>query len=255
MQISNSTVAIVTGGASGLGAATAQALTDKGAKVVLFDMNEEMGTAHASAIGGAFEKVDVSNASDVKAAMTRVKENFGAIHIIVNCAGVGWAAKTVSRGEPHDPDMFAKLIGINLVGSFYCASHAAAIMLENDPLNEDGERGVIINTASVAAYEGQVGQVAYSASKGGVVGMTLPMARDLAPNGVRVCTIAPGLFLTPLLESLPQEVQDSLGQQVPFPSRLGKPAEYGKLACHIVENSMLNGEVIRVDGAIRMAPR
>lgn len=255
MQISNSTVAIVTGGASGLGAATAQALADKGAKVVLFDMNEEMGTAHANAIGGAFEKVDVSNASDVKAAMARVKEQFGAIHITVNCAGVGWAAKTVSKGEPHDPDMFAKLIGINLVGSFYCASHAAAIMLENAPLNEDGERGVIINTASVAAYEGQVGQVAYSASKGGVVGMTLPMARDLAPNGVRVCTIAPGLFLTPLLESLPQEVQDSLGQQVPFPSRLGKPAEYGKLACHIVENSMLNGEVIRVDGAIRMAPR
>lgn len=255
MQISNSTVAIVTGGASGLGAATAQALADKGAKVVLFDMNQDLGTAHAAAIGGAFEHVDVSKATDVNAAMAKVRRDLGAIHILVNCAGVGWAAKTVSKGEPHDPDMFAKLIGINLVGSFNCASQAAAHMVQNDPINDDGERGIIINTASVAAYEGQVGQVAYAASKGGIVGMTLPMARDLAPNGVRVCTIAPGLFLTPLLESLPQEVQASLGQQVPFPSRLGNPAEYGKLVCHMVENSMLNGEVVRLDGAIRMAPR
>lgn len=255
MQISNSTVAIVTGGASGLGAATAQALADKGAKVVLFDMNQDLGTPHAASIGGVFEQVDVSNAAAVSAAMARVRRDFGAIHILVNCAGVGWAAKTVSKGEPHDPDMFAKLIGINLIGSFNCASQAAAHMVQNDPINEDGERGLIVNTASVAAYEGQVGQVAYAASKGGIVGMTLPMARDLAPNGVRVCTIAPGLFLTPLLESLPQEVQDSLGQQVPFPSRLGKPAEYGNLVCHMAENSMLNGEVVRLDGAIRMAPR
>ncbi len=255
MQVSEKTIAIVTGGASGLGAATSAALAAQGAKVVLFDMNAEMGQAHAHHIGGQFRQVDVSDAVAVKTAVDSVQKEHGALHVLVNCAGVGWASKTVTKGAPHDPEMFAKLIGINLVGSFYCASHAAAVMLENEPIGTDGERGVIINTASVAAYEGQVGQVAYAASKGGIVGMTLPMARDLAPKGVRVCSIAPGLFLTPLLESLPQEVQDSLGQQVPFPSRLGDPAEFGKLACHIVDNAMLNGEVIRLDGAIRMAPR
>ena len=174
---------------------------------------------------------------------------------MVNCAGIGPAAKTVSRGEPHDAGMFAKTIGVNLIGSFNCASQAAARMVALDPTGYDGGRGVIVNTASVAAYEGQVGQVAYAASKGGVVGMTLPMARDLADKGVRVCTIAPGLFLTPLLEGLPQEVQDSLGAQVPHPSRLGMPAEYAALVCHILDNQMLNGETIRLDGAIRMAPR
>ncbi len=255
MEMWSGSVAIVTGGASGLGAASAEALANAGLKVALFDLNEDAGKAKAADLGGGFYKVDVSDAGSVKAAMDKVVADMGAPRVLVNCAGIGPAAKTVSRGEPHDPGMFAKVIGINLIGSFICASEAAARMVASDPMAPDGARGVIINTASVAAYEGQVGQVAYAASKGGIVGMTLPMARDLADKGVRVCTIAPGLFLTPLLQGLPQDVQDSLGKQVPFPSRLGNPAEYGKLVCHIVDNPMLNGEVIRLDGAIRMAPR
>ena len=256
MEIWAGSVAVVTGGASGLGAATAKALADAGLKVALFDLNEEAGQAKAAELGGSFHKVDVSDPASVKAGMNAVVDALGANpRVLVNCAGIGPASKTVSRGEPHDPAMFAKVVGINLVGSFICASEAAARMVAADPLAPDGARGVIINTASVAAYEGQVGQVAYAASKGGIVGMTLPMARDLADKGVRVCTIAPGLFLTPLLEGLPQDVQASLGAQVPFPSRLGDPSEYGKLVCHIVDNPMLNGEVIRLDGAIRMAPR
>ncbi len=248
-------VAIVTGGASGLGAATAEALKNAGLKVAVFDLNKEAGAAKAAELGGAFYTVDVSDAVSVKTAMDAVVADMGAPRVLVNCAGIGPASKTVSRGEAHDPAMFAKVIGINLVGSFICASEAASRMVAQDPMAPDGARGVIINTASVAAYEGQIGQVAYAASKGGIVGMTLPMARDLADKGVRVCTIAPGLFLTPLLEGLPQDVQDSLGKQVPFPSRLGHPAEYGKLVCHILDNPMLNGEVIRLDGAIRMTPR
>jgi NAD(P)-dependent dehydrogenase (short-subunit alcohol dehydrogenase family) len=256
MEIWAGSVAVVTGGASGLGAATAKALADAGLKVALFDLNEEAGQAKAAELGGSFHKVDVSDPASVKAGMNAVVDALGANpRVLVNCAGIGPASKTVSRGEPHDPAMFAKVIGINLVGSFICASEAAARMVAADPMAPDGARGVIINTASVAAYEGQVGQVAYAASKGGIVGMTLPMARDLADKGVRGCTIAPGLFLTPLLEGLPQDVQASLGAQVPFPSRLGDPSEYGKLVCHIVDNPMLNGEVIRLDGAIRMAPR
>ena len=255
MEIWAGSVAIVTGGASGLGAATATAMTNAGLKVALFDLNEEAGRAKAAELGGAFFKVDVSDAANVKSAMDAVAKEMGTPRVLVNCAGIGPASKTVSRGEPHDPAMFAKVIGINLIGSFICASEAASRMVAADPMAPDGARGVIVNTASVAAYEGQVGQVAYAASKGGIVGMTLPMARDLADKGVRVCTVAPGLFLTPLLEGLPQDVQDSLGQQVPFPSRLGDPAEYGKLVCHILDNPMLNGEVIRLDGAIRMAPR
>ena len=255
MEMWSGSVAIVTGGASGLGAATATALADAGLQVALFDLNEAAGEAHAAALGGSFHKVDVSDAASVAAGMDAVSDAAGAPRVLVNCAGIGPASKTVSRGEPHDPAMFAKVIGINLIGSFICASQAAARMVALDPMAPDGARGVIVNTASVAAYEGQIGQVAYAASKGGVVGMTLPMARDLSDKGVRVCTIAPGLFLTPLLEGLPQDVQDSLGKQVPFPSRLGNPAEYGKLVCHILENPMLNGEVIRLDGAIRMAPR
>lgn len=255
MKITSQTSAIVTGGASGLGEATARALGAAGANVTIFDMNAERGTALAAELGGHFEAVDVSNAASVSAAMDAVVERAGAIHILVNCAGIGPAAKTTSRGEAHDPGMFTKTIEVNLVGSFFCASQAATRMVKNDPVTEDGNRGVIINTASVAAFDGQIGQVAYSASKGGIVGMTLPMARDLSSYGIRVCTIAPGLFLTPLLEGLPQDVQDSLGKQVPFPARLGKPAEYAQLAQHIVENDMLNGEVIRLDGAIRMAPR
>lgn len=254
-DIWNGAAAIVTGGASGLGAATAKALADKGLKVTIFDMNDTAGPALAEEIGGAFAKVDVSDPASVSAGIETAEAAFGTPRVLVNCAGIGPASKTVSRGEAHDPALFQKVIMVNLVGSFNCASQAAARMLAADPVGDDKARGVIINTASVAAYDGQIGQVAYAASKGGVVGMTLPMARDLADKGVRVCTIAPGLFLTPLLEGLPQEVQDSLGAQVPNPSRLGDPAEYASLACHIVENQMLNGEVIRIDGAIRMAPR
>ena len=255
MDINQNTVVIVTGGASGLGAATARVLAAKGAKINIFDMNPSLGEAIADTLGGDFYQVDVSDATAVAAAVKAVEAKHKALHILVNCAGIGTPSKTVSRGEPHDPAIFAKVIGVNLIGSFNCASQAAAAMLRSEPVTQDGGRGVIINTASVAAYEGQIGQVAYAASKGGIVGMTLPMARDLSANGVRVCAIAPGLFLTPLLESLPEDVQVSLGQQVPFPARLGDPAEYGKLVCHIIDNDMLNGEVIRLDGAIRMAPR
>lgn len=248
-------VAVVTGGASGLGAGTATALAAQGMKVAIFDMNEEAGQAHASSVGGSFHSVDVSNPESVSAALAAVTESDGPPRVLVNCAGIGPIGKTVSRGEAHDPVTFQKTIAVNLIGSFNCASQAAAKMVAADPIGDDNERGVIINTASVAAYDGQIGQVAYSASKGGIVGMTLPMARDLADKGVRVCTIAPGLFLTPLLSGLPQNVQDSLGTQVPFPSRLGDPKEYASLVCHIVDNPMMNGEVIRLDGAIRMAPR
>lgn len=247
--------AIVTGGASGLGAATAAALAERGLRVAIFDLNEELGAAQADRVGGAFHKVDVSDPVSVADGIDDVLGGLGAPRVLVNCAGIGPAAKTVSRGAPHDPGLFEKVVRVNLLGTFHMASQVAARMAAAEPLDADGARGVIVNTASVAAFDGQIGQVAYSASKGGIVGMTLPMARDLADKGIRVCTIAPGLFLTPLLESLPQEVQDSLGAQVPFPSRLGDPAEYAALACHIVENPMLNGEVIRLDGAIRMAPR
>lgn len=248
-------VAIVTGGASGLGAATAQRLADDGLKVALFDLNAEAGQAHAAAIGGHYVQVDVSDPASVAAGMDEVAATLGTPRVMVNCAGIGGAAKTVSRGQAHDPALFEKVIRVNLMGSFNCASQAAARMVAADPVDADGARGVIVNTASVAAFDGQVGQLAYSASKGGIVGMTLPMARDLADKGIRVCTIAPGLFLTPLLHELPKEVQDSLGAQVPFPSRLGKPEEYADMVSQITRNPMLNGEVIRLDGAIRMAPR
>ncbi|MBD3665340.1 SDR family NAD(P)-dependent oxidoreductase [Sulfitobacter aestuariivivens] len=248
-------VAVVTGGASGLGAATAKALADAGLKVALFDLNEAAGKTAAKALGGLICKVDVSDPASVADGLAKTKADLGAPRVLVNCAGIGLAGKTTSRGEPHEFAMFDKTIRINLIGSFNCASQAATMMVGEDPMAPDGARGVIINTASVAAFDGQIGQVAYSASKGGVVGMTLPMARDLADKGVRVCSIAPGLFLTPMLEGLPEDVQASLGAQVPFPSRLGNPAEYAKLVCHILDNPMLNGEVIRLDGAIRMAPR
>lgn len=247
--------AIVTGGASGLGAATALGLVEIGMKVALFDVNADKGTAQAERIGARFFAVDVSDPASVSSAMDEVSKALGVPRVLVNCAGIAGAAKTVSRGEPHDFGLFEKTLRVNLIGSFNCASQAAAKMAAADPVDDDGARGVIVNTASVAAFDGQVGQVAYSASKGGIVGMTLPMARDLADKGIRVCTIAPGLFLTPLLEGLPEDVQDSLGAQVPFPSRLGKPEEYAAMVGHIVQNGMLNGEVIRLDGAIRMAPR
>ena len=255
MEINEKISAIVTGGASGLGEATARMLSSVGANVAIFDLDENKGLAVSEKINSDFYKVDVTDTNSVNQAVSSfLKQNEG-IQIVVNCAGIGPAAKTVSRGEPHSSELFVKVININLIGSFNVASICAAEMVKNREYSEDGFRGVIVNTASVAAYDGQIGQVAYSASKGGIVGMTLPMARDLSDKGIRVCSIAPGLFLTPLLESLPEEVQESLGKQVPFPSRLGKPTEFAKLVVQIIENDMLNGEVIRLDGAIRMAPR
>ena len=255
MEINEKISAIVTGGASGLGEATARMLSSVGANVAIFDLDENKGLAVSEKINSDFYKVDVTDTNSVNQAVSSfLKQNEG-IQIVVNCAGIGPAAKTVSRGEPHSSELFAKVININLIGSFNVASICAAEMVKNREYSEDGFRGVIVNTASVAAYDGQIGQVAYSASKGGIVGMTLPMARDLSDKGIRVCSIAPGLFLTPLLESLPKEVQESLGKQVPFPPRLGKPTEFAKLVVQIIENDMLNGEVIRLDGAIRMAPR
>ena len=247
--------AIVTGGASGLGAATASKLAADGLRVTLFDLNEDAGQAHASEISGTFAKVDVSDPTSISEGLKAAVDAHGIPRVLVNCAGIGGASKTVSRGAAHDPALFEKTLKVNLMGSFYCASQVAAKMVEADPIEPDGARGVIVNTASVAAFDGQVGQVAYSASKGGIVGMTLPMARDLADKGIRVCTVAPGLFLTPLLHGLPEEVQASLGAQVPFPSRLGAAQEYAEMVSHITRNPMLNGEVIRLDGAIRMAPR
>ena len=255
MQDWSGHTAIVSGGASGLGAATARKLHESGLKVALFDLNVDEGERLAAQLGGSFARVDVSDPASVAQGLALIEERLGTPRVLVNCAGIGPAAKTVSRGVAHDAALFDKVVRINLIGSFNCASQLAARMVSLEPVNADGARGVIVNTASVAAYDGQIGQVAYAASKGGVVGMTLPMARDLADKGVRVCTIAPGLFLTPLLQGLPQEVQDSLGAQVPFPSRLGDPAEYAAMVDHITRNPMLNGEVIRLDGAIRMAPR
>jgi NAD(P)-dependent dehydrogenase (short-subunit alcohol dehydrogenase family) len=255
MTFETDAVAVVTGGSSGLGAATARALAERGLHVAIFDRNAEAGEAHAAAISGSFHAVDVSDPEGVRAGLIAATAKRGPLRVLVNCAGIGPAAKTVSRGEAHDPEVFERTIRVNLIGSFNCASQAARLMAAADGVGPDGARGVIISTASVAAYDGQVGQIAYAASKGGIVSMTLPMARDLADKGIRVCAIAPGLFFTPLLESLPPEVQTSLGQQVPFPSRLGDPFEYAALVCHIIDNPMLNGEVIRLDGAIRMAPR
>ena len=247
--------AIVTGGASGLGAATAERLATDGMRVAMLDLDEARGAASAERVGALFVPVDVADPQSVAEAIARAEEAHGTARVLVNCAGIGPAARTVSRGVPHDAALFERVLRVNLMGSFLCAAEVAARMAAADPVDEDGARGVIISTASVAAYEGQVGQVAYAASKGGIVSMTLPMARDLADKGIRVCAIAPGLFLTPLLEGLPEEVRGSLGAQVPFPARLGDPAEFAALVAHVAGNRMLNGEVIRLDGAIRMAPR
>jgi len=247
-------VAVVTGGGSGLGEATARALAAKGAKVAVFDVQTEKAEKVAKDIGGIAVKVDVSSADAGEAAFAEVEKKLGAVRILINCAGIGLALKTTGKDGAHPLDSFLKIINVNLVGTFNMIRLMAVRAEKLDPL-AGGERGVIVNTASVAAYDGQIGQAAYSASKGGVVGMTLPIARDLSRAGIRVCTIAPGLFKTPLLASLPEEAQASLGAQVPFPPRLGDPAEYGALAVQIVENQMLNGETIRLDGAIRMAPR
>ena len=255
MIFGKSAVAVVSGGASGLGAATARKLASMGARIAIFDVNVGAGESLAHELGGVFQHVDVADAESVAAGFEAVAAAIGTPRIMINCAGVAPAMKTVSRGEPHDATTFSKTVQINLIGSFNCASQAAALMAASEPCGLDGARGVIVNTASVAAYEGQVGQVAYSASKGGILGMTLPMARDLADKGIRVCAVAPGIFATPMVEGMPQEVQDALGAQVPFPSRLGAASEYANLVAHIVENQMLNGEVIRLDGAIRMAPR
>jgi NAD(P)-dependent dehydrogenase (short-subunit alcohol dehydrogenase family) len=253
MNLEN-TSAIVTGGASGLGGATAALLAGKGVKVTLFDMNEEAGEAHAKAIGATFAKVDVSDDKGVDAAVAAAEERNGVARILINCAGIAPGRKTVGKEfEPHSLDLFRRAIEINLIGTFNVLSKFAARLAQAEAVGE--ERGVIVNTASVAAFEGQIGQAAYAASKGGVAGMTLPIARDLAPLGIRVMTIAPGIFWTPMLAGLPQAVQDSLGQQVPFPSRLGKPEEYALLVESIISNPMLNGETIRLDGAIRMPPK
>lgn len=245
---------IVTGGASGLGGATAAALAGKGARVTIVDVNADAGTAAAEAIGGIFAAADVTDDASVAAALDVAERAHGITRILVNCAGVAPAIKTVGKeGQPHPLEAFRRAVGINLVGTFNVIAQFAARLASADPIGE--ERGVIVNTASVAAYDGQIGQAAYAASKGGVVALTLPVARDLAQHRIRVVSIAPGIFLTPMLTGLPQAAQDSLGQQVPHPSRLGRPEEYAMLVESIIANPMLNGEVIRLDGAIRMAPR
>ncbi len=248
--------AVITGGASGLGLAAAENVIAGGGRVALFDVNEELGRDAAARFGDAaeFHKVDVTSEAAVDRAVAAATESMGGLNLVVNCAGVGWPKRMVGKDGPMPGEFFRKVIEINLVGTLLVCKAGAAAMQKN-PANEDGERGAIIMTASVAAFDGQIGQVAYSASKGGVVGMTLPMARELASSGIRVVTIAPGLFLTPMMASLPAEAQESLGKQVPFPSRLGRPAEFGLLVQQVVENPMLNGETIRLDGAIRMAPR
>ncbi len=246
--------AVVTGGASGLGGATAAMLARAGARVAIFDLNEEAGKTHAAAIGGVFFRVDVSDDASVAEAFAHCDAAHGVARILINCAGIAPAIKTVGReNTPHPLGSFRKAIEVNLIGTFNAISKFAARLSLAEPIGE--ERGVIVNTASVAAFDGQIGQAAYAASKGGVVGMTLPVARDLAQHKIRVVTIAPGIFLTPMLMGLPQAAQDSLGTQVPHPSRLGKPEEYAQLVESVIANPMLNGEVIRLDGAIRMAPR
>jgi NAD(P)-dependent dehydrogenase (short-subunit alcohol dehydrogenase family) len=246
--------AIVTGGGSGLGAATASLLAEHGCKVALFDINDTAAKAHATVIGGIGVRCDVSDAASAEAAMAAAREAHGPARVLINCAGVGTAGRVLGRDGPMKLDAFDRVIRVNLIGTFNMIRLAAADMSELDPL-EDGERGVIVNTASIAAFDGQVGQAAYAASKGGIVGLTLTAARDLADKGIRVVTIAPGTMETPMLAGLPEETRTVLEQQVPHPSRLGRPAEYAALVGHIVDNQMLNGEVIRLDGALRMPPR
>jgi NAD(P)-dependent dehydrogenase (short-subunit alcohol dehydrogenase family) len=247
---------IVTGGASGLGAATARHLAALGGHVLIADLNEAAGHALEREIGAAalFERVDVASEADAKHAVAAAVQHFGALHGLVNCAGVATPGKVLGKEGPLALEAFERIVRINLVGSFNLVRLAAEAMAKHEP-NAEGERGVIVNTASVAAFDGQIGQPAYAASKAGVVGMTLPIAREFARSGIRVVTIAPGLFETPMMASLPKEAQESLGKSVPFPSRLGRPAEYAQLVQAIVENPMLNGETIRLDGALRMAPK
>lgn len=255
MEIRNIT-AVVTGGASGLGEATVRKIVSEGGKAVILDLSEERGNNLAQELGENtyFFQTDVTDESSVRAALDKAVETMGNIHVLVNCAGIGAAEKTFGKRGVHDLGSFSKVIQVNLIGTFNVIRLAAEKMAENEP-NESYERGVIINTASVAAFDGQIGQAAYSASKGGITGMTLPIARDLSSLGIRVMTIAPGLFETPLFASLPDKARKALGEMTPFPSRLGYPEEYALLASSIMENPMLNGETIRLDGAIRMQPR
>jgi NAD(P)-dependent dehydrogenase (short-subunit alcohol dehydrogenase family) len=254
LEIENNTF-LVTGGGSGLGAATARSLAQSGGNVLVADINDEAGEKLAGEIGekARFVRTDVTDEESVEGALDTVRDAFGSLHGLINCAGVGPAKKVLGRKGPHPLEDFNKVVEINLVGTFNPLRLAAAVMAENEP-TRDGERGVIVNTASVAAFDGQIGQAAYAASKGAVVSMTLPLARELASHGIRVMTIAPGIFETPMAAGLPEEVRDSLSRQTPFPPRLGRPEEYAALVKHIIENEMLNGEVIRLDGAIRMAP-
>jgi NAD(P)-dependent dehydrogenase (short-subunit alcohol dehydrogenase family) len=255
MKVENC-VALVTGGASGLGEATVRTLVQGGAKVGILDLTADRGQAIASELGAQaiFCQTDVTDEKSVQAAVDRTVESFGGVHVAINCAGVGAPAKVIGKEGPMDMAHFNQVVQINLMGTVHVIRLAGIKMLENTP-NEDGEKGVVVNTASVAAFEGQIGQAAYAASKAGVVGMTLPIAREFAEYGIRVVTIAPGLFKTPMLEGLPENVQEALGKMVPFPKRLGMPSEYAGMVRHIIENAMLNGEVIRLDGAIRMAAK
>ena len=248
--------AVITGGAYGLGFATAQRVIDAGGQVVLLDINDEQGVSSAANLGdrATFINTDVSNEDSVKAAISKANEAMGGITLAVNCAGIATAGRTLGRDGPWPTELFNKVIQVNLVGSYNVTKEAAAFMQHNEP-TDDGERGVVISTASIAAFEGQIGQAAYSASKGGVVGMMLPIAREFAAFGIRVNTIAPGVFLTPMVAGMPEEVQESLGKQVPFPPRLGKPEEYANAVEFIYGTTMVNGETIRVDGAIRMQPK
>lgn len=249
---------LVTGGGSGLGAATARRLADAGGKVLVADLDETAGAAVAADIGAAarFVRADVADERDVHAAVDAAVNGLGGLHGVVNCAGVATSEKVLGRDGPHDLESFARVVRVNLVGTFNVVRLAAAVMKWNDGGPEgDGERGVVVNAASIAAFDGQVGQAAYAASKGGVAAMTLPIARELARHGIRVVTIAPGVFDTPMMAGMPEETRESLGRQVPFPPRLGRPEEFAALVQHVVENQMLNGEIIRLDGAIRMPPR
>ena len=255
MEIKGNT-ALITGGASGLGAATTRALHGSGANVLIVDLNDELGETLVSELGNraAYAHANVVNPEEMSAAVAVAVSRFGKLHFAVNCAGVGQSARVLGREGPMALEYFSTVVNVNLIGTFNAIRLSAEPMAKNDP-NAEGERGVIVNTASVAAFEGQIGQAPYSASKGGIVGMTLPIAREFAQHGIRVMTIAPGLFDTPLLGRLPQAAKDSLGAQVPFPRRLGDPREFAALVRHIIESPMLNGETIRLDGAIRMAPR
>jgi NAD(P)-dependent dehydrogenase (short-subunit alcohol dehydrogenase family) len=246
--------ALVAGGASGLGAATARLLAENGARVAVADLDGDKAQALAGEIGGAGFKADVTNEDEVRAAVEGAVEAFGGIRFAVSCAGIGWAERTVGKNGPAQLQPFETVIRVNLIGTFNVLRLAAAAMAQNEP-DAGGERGAVVMTASIAAYDGQIGQTAYASSKGGIVGLTLPAARDLSRNAIRVCTIAPGTFDTPLLAALPEAAREELGKQIPHPSRLGDPAEFAALACHIAQNPMLNGETIRLDGALRMPPK